>query len=292
MIGIFVCTYQRPSIRDCLLSLIASVRQAGNPDVELHVVDNDANGSGQSLVNAVSAEMDFPVHYQVESRPGIASARNRCLDIARERVEWLLFVDDDETVKPDWLAGYLSAMEEKSAAAYVGLVETLYPDYVEAAIQGSGLHDRQQRPHLSLVKNGACNNCAFSMAFLQQHHLSFDGRYNQMMGEDSDLFEQIHQLGGSIVWNAQSVVSEILVPERATRAWVFQRYEHVGQTYALRKKRYLSKSGVFKELIQSLLNAGIAWSLAWICRFLPAKHVRFYAYFLRNRAKVRAFLSS
>lgn len=292
MIGIFVCTYQRPSIRECLLSLIESIRQAGAADVELHVVDNDANGSGRVWVEAVAAETGFPVGYHMEPRPGIASARNRCLDIARERVEWLLFVDDDETVRPDWLAGYLSALADKPAAAYVGLVETLYPDYVEAAVRDSGLHDRQQRPHLSPVKNGACNNCAFSMEFLNQHQLSFDGRYNHMMGEDSDLFEQIHQLDGGIVWNARSVVSEILVPERASREWVFQRYERVGQTYALRKKRYLSKGGVFKELIQSLLNAGVAWSLAWCSLFLPAKHVRFYAYFLRNRAKVRAFLSS
>jgi len=291
MIGIFICTFKRPVIRDCLLSVMDSIIQSGVDNVEIHVVDNDKNGSGKAAIDAVLPKSPVPLYYHQEEAPGIANARNHCLEIASNRVDWLLFVDDDETVKPDWFEGYLSAMEERQADAYVGLVETVYPDYVEEAVRHSGLHDRTQQAHLSTSKNGACNNCAFSMAFIEQHELRFDDRYNSMMGEDSDLFERIQRLGGTILWNARSVVCEILVPERATREWAFQRYDWVGQTYALRKKRYLSRVGMIKELLQSTLNMGVALLLAVICLPVPAKHVRFYAYFIRNRAKVRAFLN-
>ena len=292
MIGIFVCTYKRPVVRDCLLSLIESIEQTSCQDVEIHVIDNDASGSGKQAFDSVVSESDFPLFYHLEGSPGIASARNRCLELAANRCQWLLFVDDDETVAPEWFGGYLSVFENSDAVAYVGLVETVYPEYVKDEVRYSGLHDRSQKPHLQMISSGACNNCALSIDFIEKHQLRFDDRYNSMMGEDSDLFERIHRLGGVILWNAHSIVYEILVPERATRDWAYQRYQWVGETYALRKKRYMSRMGIFKELVQSVLNSAVAFGLSWLCFPWPAKHVKFYAYFIRNRAKVRAFLNA
>ena len=290
MIGIFVCTYRRSVVRDCLLSLIQSIQQTSCRDVEIHVVDNDTAGSGKAVFDTLMQESDIPLFYHLESSPGIASARNRCLDLAAEACDWLLFVDDDETVDEQWFAGYLSVFENSEADAYVGWVKTVYPEYVGHDIRESGLHDRSAHEHLKPIRFGACNNCALSIDFINQHTLRFDDQYNAMMGEDSDLFERINRKGGRILWNAQSTVYEILVPERATRAWAYKRYGRVGKTYALRKKRYLSRMGILKELVQSTVNMAAAFGLAWLCYLKPSKHVKFYAYFLRNRAKVRAFL--
>ena len=289
MIGIFVCTYQRPAIRDCLLSLIDSVKQTACQTVEIHVVDNDPSGSGKAAFDTVASGSELALFYHLESAPGIASARNRCLELAASRCQWLLFVDDDETVAPVWFAEYLALFERHPADAYVGAVETVYPDYVD--VRDSGLHDRGQRPHLQPIAIGACNNCALSVDFINQHRLRFDERYNTMMGEDSDLFERIHRLGGLTLWNARSVVYEILVPERATRQWAYQRYQRVGETYALRQQRYGSRLGVMKELVLSTVNMVVALGLAGICFPWPAKHVKYYAYFTRNRAKVRTFIN-
>lgn len=295
MIGIFICTYMRPVLEDCLRSVIASIHQSAGTalegTVEIHVIDNDQLGSGRAAFDVVANDSDAPMFYHQESTPGISSARNRCLEIACGRVDWLLFIDDDETVEQEWFGGYQQILSSPQADAYVGLVETVYPDYVQADVRDSGLHDRSRRLHLSPITFGACNNCALSMAFIEQHRLRFDDRYNQMMGEDSDLFERIHRLGGRILWNDRSTVHEILVPERATREWVFKRYTWVGETYALRKQRYLSPMGRKKELVQSSLNMAVAWTLSALCLLIPAQHVKFRAFFLRNRAKVRTFLA-
>ena len=81
----------------------------GVSDVEILVIDNDAQGTGREAALAAAADAGVPVRssaegaeepeavglrYVVESRPGVAAVRNRALDEATGRL--LLFIDDDE----------------------------------------------------------------------------------------------------------------------------------------------------------------------------------------------------
>ena len=79
-------------------------------DIEVLVIDNDAQGSGREAALAAAADAGVPVRfpadapvesggmsvrYVVEERPGVAAVRNRALDETAER-DLLIFIDDDE----------------------------------------------------------------------------------------------------------------------------------------------------------------------------------------------------
>ena len=78
-------------------------------DVEVLVIDNDAQGSGREAALSAAAAAGVPVRtpsedrvepggvsvrYVVEERPGVAAVRNRALDETTER-DLLIFIDDD-----------------------------------------------------------------------------------------------------------------------------------------------------------------------------------------------------
>ena len=86
----------------------------GVSDVEVLVIDNDAQGTGREAALAAAADAGVPVRssaetpegpgvvglrYVVEERPGVAAVRNRALDETGGR-DLLVFIDDDEEPEP------------------------------------------------------------------------------------------------------------------------------------------------------------------------------------------------
>src|SRR5690625_1648309 len=73
-----VITFQRPDSLRALLDSLDTVKTDAN--WRILVVDNDPSGSARAIVSDVAPHAD----YAVEPRPGIAAARNRCLDLMAE----------------------------------------------------------------------------------------------------------------------------------------------------------------------------------------------------------------
>ena len=99
----------------------------GVSDVEVLVIDNDAQGTGREAALAAAADAGVPVRssaegadepeavglrYVVEERPGVAAVRNRALDETGGR-DLLVFIDDDEEPEPGWLAALVRSEERR-----------------------------------------------------------------------------------------------------------------------------------------------------------------------------------
>lgn len=93
---VVICTRDRPA---GLRATLASLRRQTDSNFRVLVVDN---GSGWRESAEVVEQLDLPdCDYAIESRPGLARARNRALEIVdTDLVAW---IDDDEVADSDWV---------------------------------------------------------------------------------------------------------------------------------------------------------------------------------------------
>jgi Glycosyl transferase family 2 len=93
---VVICTRDRPV---GLRATLASLQRQTDSNFSVLIVDNGSNSSASA---SVVEKLGLPrCEYMVESRPGLARARNRALGAVRtELVAW---IDDDEVADADWV---------------------------------------------------------------------------------------------------------------------------------------------------------------------------------------------
>ena len=104
MISILIASMGRPFLLSTLESL-AKTRIPDGETVEVVIADDSPDGKVAELVSG--RDLGLPLRVVPVGAGNVSHARNACLDAATG--DWLIFVDDDETVEPDWLEGHLSA---------------------------------------------------------------------------------------------------------------------------------------------------------------------------------------
>lgn len=117
VISVVICTYNRcEQLASALQSLKTSCSAVNARLFEVLVVDNNSSDGTRNTVEKFG--VDFPLRYVFETEQGLSNARNRAL---REFLgDWLLFVDDDVIVDPNWLPGYLNLIQSGVATGYIG----------------------------------------------------------------------------------------------------------------------------------------------------------------------------
>ncbi|WP_378948963.1 glycosyltransferase family 2 protein [Paracoccus sp. R86501] len=123
-----ICTFRRPELAATLASL-EELTPCGLP-VAVAIADNDDQPSARDMVQTIAAGHSLPVTYIHAPKANISIARNALLDHARATGALLLvYLDDDETVEPDWLKHLVQARQNTGAGAILGPVRAHYlPD--------------------------------------------------------------------------------------------------------------------------------------------------------------------
>ena len=114
-LSIVVCTHDRPDdLRLCLNTLIDL--DPGRHLLEIIVVDNNpASGITKKLLD------DFPtIRYEIESRKGVAYARNKGLRSANGDI--VAYIDDDVVAPPQWASRILAPFADERVMCVSGLV--------------------------------------------------------------------------------------------------------------------------------------------------------------------------
>ena len=101
-IVISACTYQRPQGLKELFASLKTIKIPDDVSLSIRIIDNEPVPAAKDLVDECAKDMPCPVHYAHEKEGGISIARNRALVEAIDD-DFLVFVDDDETVHEDWL---------------------------------------------------------------------------------------------------------------------------------------------------------------------------------------------
>ena len=276
-----ICTFRRPELEATLASL-EKLTPCGLP-VAVAVADNDALPSAQDLVQAIAADHSLPVTYLHAPQANISIARNALLDHARATgARLLVYLDDDETVEPDWLKHLVQAQRNSDAGAVLGPVCAHYlPD-------APGWMDRA-RAHDTLpvfggdgaITSGYTCNVLVDLSDPAAADLRFDPVRGRSGGEDSAFFADFLTAGGQIAFAPDALVHETVPSDRARLVWLLRRRYRMGQTHASLIARGRSRVGRVKA-------AGVAMAKALACGGMAVIGVASPAW--RNRQLMRGAL--
>ncbi|MGE0440033.1 MAG: glycosyltransferase family 2 protein [Gemmatimonadales bacterium] len=241
MISIIVCTRNRQGSLARLLEDLREARFAD--DAELLVVDNGSAGGPGPMLTGLTRVGDLPARVLEEPRLGQSFARNRGIDAARGG--WLLFLDDDVRLAPDWAPRLTGELERLGAVAGGGRVDPVWPaglprwvstdpDRVEriAFVQFS-LGDRSRLLNPDDAPPIGCN-----MGFRREVFASLGGfatalghAGNRLIGgEDAEVFARLRAAGMPAGYVADAVVRHPVDPERLTLGYLIRRryWEGIG----------------------------------------------------------------
>ena len=188
-------------------------------NIELLIVDNDVNESARQVCEA--AQSPWSVRYFVQPRRGISQARNTAVRHSAG-ADWIAFVDDDETVSPQWLNHLLRAQRRFQADIVGGRVVVQYRSGVPKWIIQSRFFERGRYATGSRPKALATCNVLISAEVFRRIG-SFDERFGLSGGEDSQFFLRADKAGFKIVWCDEAVTHEPLGHSRVCLTYLLRR---------------------------------------------------------------------
>jgi succinoglycan biosynthesis protein ExoM len=288
LISVCLCTYRGKFLSQAIDSILHQNLPAG-VQLELIVVDNDAEASADTTVRSFASVNSVPIRYAVEQNKGLSFARNCALSLANGN--WIAFIDDDELAAPDWLAGLVKTAKRYSADAVMGEVLPKFLIEPPTWVKNIGYFAKTYPISGVGLSSGRSCNALISSRFAREHGLRFDLAFNTTGGEDTDFFDRFVSAGGTIVSSKEAIVWEQIPPERVSKQYLRRRAVRSGETYA--RVTYSNSPVAFRliALSRAMLNIAVASSLTF--GFLPFGKSRYYVYYialLRNIGRVRYFL--
>lgn len=231
-VALMVTTYRRPmGLQKTLESL--AVQDTKSASFEIHVIDNDCDSYVASIVKDFRRRTRNAVHYHAEPQRGVASARNRALNLLTEQMDYIAFIDDDEIASRSWLTSLVETAERFGASIVQGPVEPM--------IEGAGSDWFRKGRFTALgpfregdeLRFGFSGNVLLSRCLLQETGIRFHSHFDRSGGEDQHFFMVLMQQGYRIVTSRDAIVFETIPRSRVSlHEWLKRRFR-VGATLTL-----------------------------------------------------------
>lgn len=221
-VAICIASCRRPTgLLALLRSLGALTFEDETPEIHVVVIDNDPRESARDVCEHAQDWLPFPIRYGVEPRPGIPQARNASLALAGDEVEWIAFVDDDESVDPRWLENLLRTQRRSGADVVTGPVISRFVDPPAAWVVEGGFFANARFADGSDRSTAYTNNSLVRAAALRELGAGFDERLT--VGEDVELSLRLARRGCRTVWADEALVYETVAPERTQLGAILRR---------------------------------------------------------------------
>lgn len=232
-LSIVVPTFRREAYLPPLFAAVAAERAAIPEPVELLLIDNSPEASAQSAAASAPAF----VRYVHEPQTGVARARNR--GVAEATGTHIIFLDDDETPAPGWLAAFARAARQGAKAAF-GAVEPRFETAPPADLRAPldrifsrrlPATDGAEVQHLRAYLGSG--NSMFAKTTLALVDPPFDTAFDRG-GEDVWLFRRLvddHRI--PMLWCPSALVHEIVPASRTSLAFLRARRYSDGQLRCL-----------------------------------------------------------
>ncbi len=228
-VAICAITFQRPHGLAALLRGIAELKDPGDADVRVVIVDNDPAGSAAAVVEEWRSTVPWPIDHAVEPRRGIPFARNRAVELAAGRD--VVFIDDDEVPDPAWLVELLAARDRTGADIVTGPVLPVFeaepPPWLAPFFERPRFHDDAP------IGYARTSSVLISAGALPPGEAAFSERFALTGGSDTHLFMRTIARGSRIVWADRAVVHETMPASRLSARWVLRREYRRGNTLSL-----------------------------------------------------------
>lgn len=225
-IDIAVCTFRREALSETLASL-AGLTVPQGVHLRVIVADNDVEPSARARV--AEAQLPMDIAYVHCPAGNISIARNACLDHAD--ADFIAFVDDDETVEPQWLDRLLAEAEKSGADVALGPVRAVYAADAPAWMRRGDFHSTLPVWVGGEIRTGYTCNVLMRLGAPSIAGRRFDLALGRSGGEDTAFFDAVNAAGGRIAFAEEAWVQEPVSASRARFAWLAQRRLRMGQTH-------------------------------------------------------------
>ena len=281
-ISVLISTFYRNELLEPLLRACPEQREIDLTTVEFVIVDNSTEAVARNRVDMLVPQLPITIRYFHEPRRGLANARNRALREAQG--QWLVFIDDDEVPRNDWLATlWTTAVQYEADAVFGPVLTELMPsdsDYREEAARfyAQGSSEPTGTPMVEPTffnrrfRKGVCtrvtasNNCIFRKAASDALGPDpVDVHTSQYGASDQVFFSAMRAKGyGRFIWCADAIVTEAVPPDRQTREYILNRSFRHGQmasnlALTVRPRRY---DRLLRSIGLGLAQAGVGAALS------------------------------
>ena len=232
-IHVAVPTFRRNELLEPLLGMLAP-HVLGSPTLadrtEILILDNDPDGGARDVVAAVAAGSSLPVRYVHEPRPGIAAVRARAIEEACED-GLVVFIDDDGVPGERWISPLVETWERTGAEVVAGRIVPGFVGEPSAWSVAGRFFERSNLPTGTLRRSAPSGNLLVDVAGVAALGVAFDPEVGMRGGEDTLFTRGVTEAGGRVVACSESVVVDLVPPERDTRRWVVARvYGHANRS--------------------------------------------------------------
>jgi succinoglycan biosynthesis protein ExoM len=286
LVSVCVATFRRPDGLRRLVRSLAMLRFTSHPArIELNVVDNDPAGRARGVCAALRREVSFPIKCEVEPRRGISFARNRSVRMADPASDFVVFVDDDETVAPSWLDELLRVQRVYDADVVTGPAMPEFTSPPPTWIVKGQFFDPLRFATGKRLEHAFTNNVLVRVAVLRKMaetlpqplpveeggYVLFDERLGLTGGEDTHFFRRVSKAGFTIVWADEAVVHDFIPRSRMNTRWLLQRaFRYGAMTPVIARDvrpapevahRWLGIAAV--RIVAGMLPLPISWLFGW-----------------------------
>lgn len=228
-VSVVLCTYNRAAMLRMALESLA--RQAFPQGIfEVVVVDDGSTDPTPRVVEERILASPHAIRYvrTPEDARGVAQARN--LGVATANAPWIAFFDDDQIAEPDWLARLVAAQRITGAVCVGGpIVADLPPNRptrlgpVCLGLLGEHHYSGSPRPFEGRDLPSTGNLLIARTVVLEAGGF----RCGKSGGEDTNLLQQVRQMGHGLYSAPGALVHHVIPPYRVSAAyfrWVSRRW--------------------------------------------------------------------
>lgn len=245
-LSVVICTYNRAQFLPRTLHSLVPQTLDRNIWETVVVNNNSTDNTDQAIAQFAAENPMLQVVTAVETKQGLSHARNCGIELCRGR--YIVFIDDDQEVNPEFLQAYFDFFESHpSAIAAGGVVEPLYEfqtprwltPYAERPIAGTVyLGDK-----ITLFKGSSYppgGNMGFRSEAFQKYgvfnpNLGRTGT-SMLAGEEKDLFSRYQNAGEPLYYLPDAIVYHIIPQSRMTPEYFDKLTRMVGVSERVRCK--------------------------------------------------------
>jgi glycosyltransferase involved in cell wall biosynthesis len=237
LITVAICTHNRVSF---LQRAVESVLPQMTDETELLIVDNASTDNTAEVATRLAAGHPRLTVCR-ENEIGVSAARNTALKKAHG--QYVLFLDDDATVEPGWLAAYqsfLSAPPSDRIAVVGGMVfpefEVPPPKWIDLQMKLDLCRSPKRFPYRASLPEG---NSAYRRSVAMEVGM-FDirlGPKGETRGyrEGSDINLRLQDAGYEIWWLPDAAIRHVMHADRLNLRWVMYSAFKEGQSVAIQR---------------------------------------------------------
>lgn len=270
--SIVICSYNRAKpLSETLQSVVSQDFLPEN--FETIIVDNNsADDTAAVCQSFVEKYPEFNILYLKELQQGVSYARNRGVNEAQG--QWIVFMDDDETVRPDFLSrlndfsGQFPEAELISEPV-VPVFATPPPEWLSPYTLRliTGAYDQGKSVKIVGPKNyPGTGHASFKTALFHQYgdfNTNLGRKGASLMGaEDKDFFLRLIQNGVKCYYVPQAVIYHHIPAEKLTEDFFRRITIAIGKSERIRTLS-LSKTAYFKRLSDEIVKWGGSFVLCF-----------------------------